>query len=185
MKNYNDFTKYLDKLQEGVITPGLKRIKEACAALGHPEKKFKSIHIAGTNGKGSTAAFLESILRNNGYRVGLYTSPHLIDVRERIQINRELISEDKIVELAGEVRRKCGGIELSYFEFLTAITYLYFSQSNIDIAILETGLGGRLDATNVVDPILTIITPISIDHTAFLGDDLKTIAFETRSTMGH
>lgn len=160
------------------IKPGLERIERACEVLGHPERQFKSIHIAGTNGKGSTAAFLESILRNSGYTVGLYTSPHLTDVRERIQIGRKWISADEIAELCTVVHEKCCDMGLSYFEFLTALALLYFSSKKVDIAIMETGLGGRWDATNVIQPLLTIITPISVDHTSFLGEGLISIAGE-------
>lgn len=173
---YTNFLKYLDQLQENVIKPGLERMQEVCKFLGNPENNFKSIHIAGTNGKGSTAVFLESILRNNGYRVGLYTSPHLVDVRERIQIDRQLISETEICELAEVVKQ--ADVPLTYFEFLTVIAFLYFTRQEVDIAILETGLGGRWDATNVVAPLLTLMTPISVDHTSFLGDDVKSITLE-------
>jgi len=177
---YSDFLNHLKDLQESAVKPGLERITQACELLGHPERAFKSVHIAGTNGKGSTAAFLEALLRESGYRVGLYTSPHLVDVRERIQINRELISEKRVVQLLEKYRlpESLGDSSLSYFEYLTLITFLYFAEEKVDVAILETGLGGRWDATNVVSPQLSILTPIAVDHVAYLGDDLESIAKE-------
>ena len=177
---YLDFIDHLDTLQESTIKPGLERIIQACELLGHPERAFKSVHIAGTNGKGSTAAFLEALLRESGYRVGLYTSPHLVDLRERIQINGELIPEKRILDLVERYRlpESLGDISLSYFEYLTLIAFLYFAEEKVDVAILETGLGGRWDATNVVQPELSVLTPIAIDHTTYLGDNLESIAME-------
>lgn len=175
---YRDFLAHLSGLKEGVVVPGLERMLKACELLGNPERQFKSIHIAGTNGKGSTAAFLEAIIRKSGYRTGLFTSPHLIDVRERIQINRELMPEDDAGRIYKQVMDACGDIRLTYFELLTVIAFVYFAENKVDFAVLETGMGGRLDATNVVRPILSIITPISIDHTNFLGSDIASIARE-------
>jgi dihydrofolate synthase/folylpolyglutamate synthase len=178
MHSYTKFLNYLESLQENKIKPGLDRISMACELLGHPEREFRSVHIAGTNGKGSTAAFLESIVRMAGYSVGLYTSPHLQDVRERIQIDRKWINESDVSSLSDEVLKKCSDIGLSYFEFLTAISLLHFAREQAGLSILETGLGGRWDATNVVNPLVTIMTPISVDHTSYLGDDIKSIALE-------
>lgn len=176
--DYCTFEKYLDDLQENTIKPGLERVREACLRFDNPQASFKAVHIAGTNGKGSVAAYLESIFRNNGYKVGLYTSPHLVSVRERIQINRDLISKENISKYADLVCDKCHDIGLSYFEFLTIICFLYFKDAKVDFAVLETGLGGRWDATNIVSPLLTVMTPISIDHKSILGNDLVSIAGE-------
>lgn len=178
MNSYPELLAYLDELQENSIKLGLERVARACARLGKPELKFRSVHIAGTNGKGSTAAYVESIVRRNGYRTGLYISPHLIDVRERMQIGREWISEKEILKYANIVREKCHDIGLSYFEVLTLIAFLYFAGAKIDLGVIETGLGGRLDATNVIWPLVSVLTPISIDHTGILGSDILSIAKE-------
>lgn len=176
--SYQNFLKYLAGLHENRIRPGLGRVLEASKLLGHPGEQFKSVHIAGTNGKGSTAAFLESIVRHSGYKVGLYTSPHLVDVRERIQIDRGLVSEAEIEALSEQVLDKCGNVSPSYFEHLTLIAFLYFAKSKVDLAIIETGLGGRLDATNIITPLLSILTPISRDHMEWLGNNVRDIARE-------
>jgi len=178
MDQYIQFLKYLSSLQECIVKPGLDRVVSACERLGNPEAEFKSVHIAGTNGKGSVAVFTESIVRNNGYKVGLYTSPHLIDVRERVQINRKMISKEDIARYGNMVREKCEDLHLSYFEFLTLISFLYFRDKGVDVAILETGLGGRWDATNIVHPLLSVLTPIAIDHASYLGSDIEDIAKE-------
>ncbi len=174
---------YLDSLQSTNIKLGLERVFKACEALDHPENKFPSIIIAGTNGKGSTSAFLESILRHHGLKAGLYTSPHLVDVRERIQINREMISEDDFTRLIAKVKDVNSPTHqltnsLTYFEFLAVMGVLYFAEQKVDIAVLEVGLGGRLDATNVVTPLVSVITRIGIDHKGYLGDTVEKIAFE-------
>ncbi len=151
-----------------------------CKLLDNPERTFKSIHIAGTNGKGSTSHLLASILQSAGYKVGLYTSPHLLDFRERIKINGEKISEEYVVNFVEEyiipsVENK---LELSFFEMTVGLTFKYFADENVDIAVIEVGLGGRLDSTNVITPELSIITNISFDHKALLGDTLELIAKE-------
>lgn len=175
MNTYKDFLNRLDRLHETVVKLGLDQMTEACERTGHPEKQFKSVHIAGTNGKGSVAATLESIIRHNGYMVGLYTSPHLTDVRERIQIDRIPIPKGDVARLSAKLD---GIARLSYFEHLTMIAFLYFAEQKVDIAVIETGLGGRLDATNVINPLVTVLTPISMDHTACLGEDILSIAGE-------
>lgn len=155
-------------------------------ALGKPQTTHKSVLVAGTKGKGSTAAMLESILRAGGLRTGLYTSPHLHSYRERIRVNGEMISEDDFARGVGEirplteelVRQRSGLGAFSTFEVMTALAFEHFAEHEIDVAILEVGLGGRLDATNVVDADLSLITPISFDHRAVLGDSLRKIAFE-------
>lgn len=151
---------------------------ELCNLLDNPQNKFKSIHVAGTNGKGSTSHMLASILQESGYKVGLYTSPHLIDFRERVKINGEMISEQYVVDFVTEYKDKFEKINLSFFEWTVGLAFQYFSQQNIDVAVVETGLGGRLDSTNIVIPELSIITNIGKDHMQFLGDTLEKIAFE-------
>ena len=146
--------------------------------LNNPHKKFKSIHIAGTNGKGSTAHMLKSILMESGLKIGLYSSPHLKDLRERIKINGEMISKKDVISFVKENKKKFEKIDLSFFEFMVALSFDYFAKKKVDIAIIETGLGGRLDSTNIITPILSIITNISIDHTNLLGNTIEKIALE-------
>lgn len=149
-----------------------------CKLLNNPENKFKSIHVAGTNGKGSTSHMLASILQSAGYRVGLYTSPHLKDFRERIKINGELIPEQYVIDFVSTYKNDFEKIQPSFFEMTVGLAFDYFANSNIDIAVVEVGLGGRLDSTNVITPELSIITNISFDHTALLGNTLEKIAIE-------
>lgn len=146
--------------------------------LKHPYKNFKSIHVGGTNGKGSTSHMLASVLQEQGYKVGLYTSPHLVDFRERIKINGQLISEAKVVEFVEQYRAQFEAINLSFFEWTVGLAFHYFAQQKVDVAIVEVGLGGRLDSTNVINPMLSIITNIGLDHTQFLGDTHEKIAQE-------
>ncbi len=149
-----------------------------CNLLDNPQYKFKSIHIAGTNGKGSTSHMLASILQEAGYKVGLYTSPHLIDFRERIKINREMISEESVIDFVTKYKADFEKINLSFFEWTVGLAFDYFSKQKVDIAVVETGLGGRLDSTNVIHPEISIITNIGKDHMQFLGDTLEKIAVE-------
>lgn len=151
---------------------------ELCKLLGNPENKFKSIHIAGTNGKGSTSHMLSSVFQEAGYKVGLYTSPHLKDFRERIKINGEMISEADVIQFVEQYKAQFEQINLSFFEWTVGLAFSYFADKKVDIAIIETGLGGRLDSTNVVTPELAIITNIGIDHTQFLGETIIEIAGE-------
>lgn len=146
--------------------------------LNHPEKQFKSVHIAGTNGKGSTSHMLAAVLQEVGYKVGLYTSPHLKDFRERIKINGAMISENEVIEFVNEFKSEFEKIQLSFFEWTVGLVFHYFAKQKVDIAIIETGLGGRLDSTNIVTPEVAVITNISMDHTQFLGDTLAKIAAE-------
>jgi dihydrofolate synthase / folylpolyglutamate synthase len=146
--------------------------------LGNPHKQFKSIHIAGTNGKGSTAHMLASILQESGYKVGLYTSPHLKDFRERIKIDGKMIAEKEVIHFVEENKVFFEKMELSFFEFTVAMAFDYFAKQKVDIAIIETGLGGRLDSTNIIKPELSIITNIGYDHTNLLGNTLEKIATE-------
>lgn len=164
----------------------LERPAALLSALGNPQTRYRSVLIAGTKGKGSTAAMLESILRAAGYKTGLYTSPHLHTYRERIRVNGELISPDEFARGAGDIRAQLDDVlaahpefeSLSTFEVMTALALDYFAREKIEVAVLEVGLGGRLDATNVVDADLSLITPISFDHMAVLGNALPKIAFE-------
>ena len=153
-------------------------IVAASKYLGNPHTQFKSVHIAGTNGKGSTAHMLSSILQESGYKVGLYTSPHLKDFRERIRINGKMIAEQEVVDFVKESKAIFEEMELSFFEFTVGMAFDYFANQQVDIAIIETGLGGRLDSTNILNPELTIITNIGLDHTNLLGNTLEKIAAE-------
>lgn len=144
----------------------------------HPHRKFKSIHIAGTNGKGSVSHMLASVLQESGYKVGLYTSPHLKDFRERIRIDGQMVSENFVVKFVKDHRAKFEEIKPSFFEMTVAMAFDYFAKKNIDVAVVEVGMGGRLDSTNIIQPDLSIITNIGLDHTAFLGNSLSDIAKE-------
>lgn len=146
--------------------------------FNHPHTNFKTIHIAGTNGKGSCSHSLASILQEAGYKVGLYTSPHLVDFRERIRVNGQCISEERVVKFVEDERKFFEPLHPSFFELTTALAFKYFDEQKVDIAIIEVGLGGRLDCTNIISPILSIITNISFDHTQFLGNTLAKIAGE-------
>jgi dihydrofolate synthase/folylpolyglutamate synthase len=165
-----------------VFTPDtfdLSRMKALLDALDNPQLKYPVIHIAGSKGKGSTAAMIASVLRASGYSVGLYTSPHMIDFNERIQINGVPISHPSFVSLLEKYKPVIESVEqITTFEVATALAFQYFANAGVDIAVIEVGLGGRLDATNLVQPLLTVITSISLDHTAILGDTLEKIAFE-------
>jgi len=151
---------------------------ELCKYLGNPEKKFKTIHIAGTNGKGSTAHMLSSIFQEAGYRTGLYTSPHLKDFRERIKLNGQMMPKENVVEFIQTNKSFFKRKNLSFFEMTVGLAFDFFAKKEVDIAIIETGLGGRLDSTNVITPLLSVITNIGLDHTMFLGDTLEKIASE-------
>lgn len=159
--------------------PGLETTLEISEIFGNPEKTYKTIHIAGTNGKGSTAHTLAAILQNNGYKVGLYTSPHLIDFRERIRVNGEMIGKEFVTDFLDKfLNSGYNGRKPSFFELTTILAFNYFKLQKVDYAVIETGLGGRLDSTNIINPILSIITNISFDHTQFLGNTLAKIASE-------
>ena len=153
-------------------------IIKACDILKDPHKKFKSIHIAGTNGKGSTAHMLASILQEAGLKTGLYTSPHLKDFRERIKINGKMISQNQVIEFVKKNKTEFEKINMSFFEYTVAMAFDYFAESQVDIAIIETGLGGRLDSTNIISPELSVITNIGYDHTNLLGSKLEQITKE-------
>ncbi|MHC5202589.1 bifunctional folylpolyglutamate synthase/dihydrofolate synthase [Myroides sp. LJL119] len=146
--------------------------------LANPHTSFKTIHVAGTNGKGSTSSMLASVLQQAGYKVGLYTSPHLKDFRERIKINGQEITKDYVVDFIASHKSFFEQEDLSFFEMTVALAFSYFKEQKVDVAIIEVGMGGRLDATNIIEPLLSIITNIGMDHTAFLGNTLSKIAFE-------
>lgn len=146
--------------------------------FGHPHKKFKTIHIAGTNGKGSCSHTIAAILQNAGYKTGLYTSPHLVDFSERIRVNGRPIEEDFVIRFVNEHKSFFEPLHPSFFELTTAMAFLYFTEKEVDVAVIEVGLGGRLDCTNIINPDLSIITNISLDHTQFLGHTLSAIAKE-------
>jgi len=182
---YKETKDYLYALKNRGSKFGIDRMLRLVEALGHPEHKFPVIHVAGTNGKGSVCAMLEAMYRANGYTTGLFTSPHLLHLGERVQVNREVLDEAGIVHYVGQLRpvaAKLGEDEPelhpTFFEFVAAMAFLRFAAEPVDIALIETGLGGRLDATNVVDPELSIITSISYDHMEQLGDTLAKIAKE-------
>lgn len=156
----------------------LQNITLLCEALEHPERKMKCLHIAGTNGKGSCSHMLAAIFQTAGYKTGLYTSPHLLDFRERIRINGEMISEDWVMKFVDEIQYLIEEIQPSFFEVTVAMAFCYFAENHIDIAIIEVGLGGLLDSTNIIVPELSIITSIGYDHTNLLGNSLQEIAIQ-------
>ncbi len=170
--NYNEAQNFIIKKQSLGIMPGLSRINKLLETMNNPQNELKIIHIAGTNGKGTTAETIADALINEGYKVGLFTSPWVIDYREQIQINGEFISENAFTEYV----EKYSDNDCSEFEFLTAIVYKYFADNKVDYAVVECGMGGRDDATNVENENLSVITSISLDHTDYLGSTLKEIA---------
>ena len=173
--------RYLYGLQSHGIKPGLARIRSLLGFLGNPHRSFRAIHVGGTNGKGSTAAMLASILGNRGYRVGLYTSPHLIDFTERIQVNGRVIPSERVWAMTEKVRQAadaCLSEPPTFFEATTALAFAYFAEAPVDCAVIEVGLGGRFDATNVLAPLVSVITTIGMDHQEYLGTTPEAIAFE-------
>ena len=158
--------------------PGLERIAAFCRHLGNPQRNFFTIHVAGTNGKGSVSHIIASVLQQAGYRTGLFTSPHLQDFRERIRVDGEMIPKQKVVNFVDKHHDRMVELGLSFFEMTAALAFDYFAQSDVEVAVIETGLGGRLDATNIIVPILSIITNIGMEHTALLGDAPEKIAAE-------
>jgi dihydrofolate synthase/folylpolyglutamate synthase len=158
--------------------PDIGNISQLCEALGNPHLKFPVVHIAGSNGKGSTSHLTASVLMEAGYKVGLFTSPHLKDYRERIRVNGKKIDKSFVAEFVEHSKESWRSIEPSFFEITTALAFHYFAKQSVDIAIIEVGMGGRLDSTNIVQPVVTAITSISKDHTQFLGDTLELIAKE-------
>lgn len=183
--NYQETIKYLysatpqfERIGAAAYKPGLDTARALDDAFGNPHLRYPTIHVAGTNGKGSTCHTLAAILQSQGYRTGLYTSPHLIDFRERMRVNGEMISEQEVIDFVERYKGLNLGLSPSFFELTTIMALDFFARQNVDIAIIETGLGGRLDTTNIITPILSVITNISMDHTAQLGDTLAAIASE-------
>ena len=176
--DYRQSLDFLYGLQRFGIKLGLENIRALLARLDHPERSFPVLHVAGTNGKGSVSACLAEILQQAGYRVGLYTSPHLHDFTERIRVNGRAIDEREVARLTAWIRQRCTGIPATFFEFTTALALHHFRREEIDFAVLEVGMGGRLDATNAVSPRLCVLTPICTDHAEHLGEDLAAIAAE-------
>lgn len=183
--NYQETTEYLfnstpvfEKIGAKAYKPGLQTTFALDDHFGHPHQKYKTIHIAGTNGKGSSSHTLAAILQSQGYKVGLYTSPHLVDFRERIRVNGECVPEQYVIDFVEENRAFFEPLHPSFFELTTAMALKYFAEQEVDYAVIEVGLGGRLDCTNIITPILSIITNISFDHTQFLGNTLAEIAGE-------
>ena len=167
-----------EKVGAGAYKEGLSNTKALDEHFNHPHTKLKTIHVAGTNGKGSCSHTIAAILQAEGYRVGLFTSPHLVDFRERIKVNGDCISQEYVMDFVENERSFFEPLHPSFFELTTAMAFKYFADSLVDIAVIEVGLGGRLDCTNIITPILSVITNISFDHTQFLGDTLEKIAME-------
>jgi len=179
--SYHESIRYLYNLQKYGIKLGLDNISRLVSALGNPQTSFRTVHVGGTNGKGSTSSIIASILRSAGFSVGLFTSPHLISFTERIRINGTEIHEDDVVRLAEEVREAASQINHlspTFFEVVTAMALLHFNRQRTDIAVMEVGMGGRLDATNIITPDVSVITQIGYDHTEYLGRTLRDIAAE-------
>ncbi len=174
---FNKFPMYY-RIGPAAYKADLVNTIQLCKLLNNPQNSFKSIHIAGTNGKGSVSHMLASVLQTKGFKVGLYTSPHLKDFRERIKINGKLIPKGYTASFISKYKKEFDKTGLSFFEMTVGLAFRYFADEKVDIAVIETGLGGRLDSTNIINPLLSIITNISFDHTQFLGDSLQKIAFE-------
>jgi dihydrofolate synthase/folylpolyglutamate synthase len=176
-KIYTSYPMY-HKIGSSAYKEGLENIEALAEIAGNPQTKLKTIHVAGTNGKGSVSSLLSSFFQEAGFKTALFTSPHLVDFRERIKIDGQNIPEEKVIHFFEKYQQKMDLIEPSFFEITTILAFDYFVNEKVDIAIIETGLGGRLDATNIINPILSIITNISFDHTQILGNTLPKIAFE-------
>ena len=182
--NYSEARAYVDSTERFGIKPGLERITKMLAYVGNPQDKLRFVHVAGTNGKGSTSTMLASILTCAGYRTGLFTSPYVIDFRERFKVDGEMISEEEFAEIMTKVRTvndllEKSGCSLTQFELITAVAMLWFVEKACDVVVLECGLGGRLDSTNVIkEPLCSVITKISLDHTDILGNSIEKIAAE-------
>lgn len=166
------------KIGSAAYKEGLENIEALLNIVGNPEKKLKAVHIAGTNGKGSVAHLTASYCQERGLKTGLFTSPHLVDFRERIRINGDMITEEQVLDFFNRYKPEFDKLEPSFFEMTTALAFWHFAEQNVDMAVVEVGLGGRLDATNVLHPLLSVITNISLEHTQLLGDTIAKIAFE-------
>ena len=189
---YSETTEYLfsqlpmfERIGDKGYKSGLENTLSLDVHFGHPHSAYKTIHIAGTNGKGSCSSMIAAMLQTAGYRVGLYTSPHLVDFRERIRVNGRMMSEQYVIEFVDKERKFFEKLHPSFFEITTAMAFKYFHDMKVDIAVIETGLGGRLDCTNIINPILSVITNISFDHMQFLGNTLEKIAGEKAGIIKH
>ncbi|MHB1014349.1 MAG: bifunctional folylpolyglutamate synthase/dihydrofolate synthase [Desulfurivibrionaceae bacterium] len=178
MMDYQEAWGFLDNLQFFKIKLGLESMRQFLDSVGNPHRGLRFVHVAGTNGKGSVSTTLREILTRGGYKVGLYTSPHLSCVRERFRIDERFISEEAFARQASAIRKVLGERQITYFEFATALALLWFAEEQVDVAILEVGMGGRLDATNVITPLVSVITNVSMDHEQYLGNTLAAVAFE-------
>lgn len=183
--NYSQTIEYLfsttpsfQQVGADAYKPGLERVRDFCHYLGNPQCNYQTIHVAGTNGKGSVSHMLASVLQHAGYRVGLFTSPHLRDFRERMRVDGKMISERGVVDFVARHRDKMREQDLSFFEMTTAMAFDFFAASDVEIAVIETGLGGRLDATNIITPEVSVVTNIGLEHTDLLGDTIEKVAFE-------
>lgn len=183
--NYNETLDYLysqmpefQRIGQAAYKPGLDNTYKLDAIFDKPHTKYKTIHIGGTNGKGSTSHLITSILMESGYKVGLYTSPHLIDFRERIRINGEMVSKEYVVDFVEKYQLQFEPVMPSFFELTMELAFKYFEEQEVDVAVIEVGLGGRLDSTNIINPDMCVITNIGLDHIQILGDSLEAIAYE-------
>ena len=183
--NYEETIEYLfnsaplfQQVGGAAYKPGLQVTNELDAHFGHPHRSFKTIHVAGTNGKGSCAHTIAAVLQCAGYKVGLFTSPHLVDFRERIRVNGEMVSKEYVIDFVEKEKVFFEPLHPSFFELTTAMAFKYFADAHVDVAVIEVGLGGRLDCTNIISPEISVITNISFDHTQFLGHTLAAIASE-------
>ena len=165
--------------------PGLENTLRLMQHLGNPHEHLRVVHVAGTNGKGSTSHLIAAVLQAQGYKVGLFTSPHLVDFRERIRVSGEMIPQEMVVRFVEDNRAFLDELQPSFFETTMALAFSYFVQQQVDVAVVEVGLGGRLDSTNILSPMLSVITNIGIDHTEFLGNTLAEIAKEKAGIMKH
>jgi len=178
LKTGNPSLRFLYSLQKSGIKAGLGNIRSLLCVLGHPERVFPSVHVAGTNGKGSTSAMIAAVLTAAGYRTGLYTSPHLVSFTERIRIDGRKIPTERVAGCTRRLAREIRRTGATFFDATTAIAFQYFADRHVDIAVIETGLGGRWDSTNVITPLVSVITSIGLEHTEYLGDTLRKIASE-------
>ena len=179
--NYDEAIKYIHSINWTFCKPGLERISELCERLGHPERKLKFIHVAGTNGKGSFCSMMESVLRASGYKTGLYTSPYIKEFNERMRVGGENIKDETLADITSRIRPIADAMtdKPTEFELITAIAFQYFYESRCEVVVLEAGMGGRLDSTNIIkEPLLSVITGIALDHVDYLGDTVEKIATE-------
>jgi dihydrofolate synthase/folylpolyglutamate synthase len=190
-ENIEDIRSYLDNIPKfqdvgsKAAHMGLDQMERFCEALGNPQNDLRAVHVAGTNGKGTVCHILSSIYKQAGFKVGLYTSPHLIDFKERIKINGQEIPDENLIHFFKKYSSLIDRYPVTYFELMTALAFWWFHEQKVDIAIIETGLGGRLDATNIITPLVSVITSVALDHKAYLGETIKEIAIEKAGIIKH